>query len=171
MGRMPLHPEPVDLSAYFADYTAETAPMLQERGLLITLQDTAENSRVNIDRDAFARVVDNILGNAIKYKKDAQVAMELSLRNAADRLQLTFADHGPGVPEAALPHLFELFYRTDAARTDTRQGSGLGLAICHEIITGLGGTIAASTTPGGGLTLTINLPLADASAAQKEGTL
>lgn len=74
--------------------------------------------------------------------------MELSLRNAADRLQLTFADHGPGVPEAALPHLFELFYRTDAARTDTRQGSGLGLAICHEIITGLGGTIAASTTPG-----------------------
>lgn len=171
MGRMPLHPEPVDLSAYFADYTAETAPMLQERGLLITLQDTAENSRVNIDRDAFARVVDNILGNAIKYKKDAQVAMELSLRNAADRLQLTFADHGPGVPEAALPHLFELFYRTDAARTDTRQGSGLGLAICHEIITGLGGTIAASMTPGGGLTLTINLPLADASAAQKEGTL
>ena len=68
------------------------------------------------------------------------------------------------MPPAALPHLFELFYRTDAARTDTKKGSGLGLAICREIVTGLGGSITASETNGGGLTITIELPRLEETA-------
>lgn len=162
LGRMVLTPEPVALVPYFEDYVAEEAPALRDRGLVLTLQDTppdARAARAAIDRDAFARVVDNILGNAIKYKEGATVTMELGVAVQGASCVLAFADHGPGVPEDALPHLFETFYRTDKARTDTKKGSGLGLAICREIITALGGQIEASATPGGGLTITIHLPL------------
>ena len=161
LGRLPLHPEPVALASYFADYASEEAPALADRGLLLTLHAEETTAQAAIDRDAFARVVENILGNAIKYKETATVAMDLFV-NVEDAFVLTFADHGPGVPDASLPHLFELFYRTDAARTDTKKGSGLGLAICREIIQGLGGTITASATPGGGLTITIRLPICTA---------
>ena len=161
LGRMVLTPEPVALDAYFADYVAEEAPALRDRGLVLTLAATPPegHARAAIDRDAFARVVDNILGNAIKYKEGATVAMELGVAVQGAQCVVTFADHGSGVPEDALPHLFETFYRTDKARTDTKKGSGLGLAICREIITALGGRIAASATKGGGLTITIHLPV------------
>ena len=162
LGRMVLTPEPVALDAYFADYVAEEAPALADRGLVLTLGETppaGQSARAAIDRDAFARVVDNILGNAIKYKEGETVAMELGVAVQGAQCVLSFADHGPGVPAGALPHLFETFYRTDKARTDTKKGSGLGLAICREIIMALGGRIAASATKGGGLTITIHLPI------------
>ena len=172
LGRMVLTPEPVALDAYFADYVAEEAPALRDRGLVLTLAETPPegHARAAIDRDAFARVVDNILGNAIKYKEDTTVAMELGVAVQGAACVLTFADHGPGVPEEALPHLFETFYRTDKARTDTKKGSGLGLAICREIITALGGRIAASATKGGGLTITIHLPIANENDAEPPET-
>ncbi|WP_294157893.1 cell wall metabolism sensor histidine kinase WalK [uncultured Selenomonas sp.] len=161
LGRMPLHPEPVALVPYFEDCVSEQKDLLADRGLRLTLdtQHADATAAANIDRDAFARVIDNLFGNAIKYKETDTIAMDLIVRTDAENARLTFADHGPGVPESALPHLFELFYRTDAARTDTKKGSGLGLAICREIVTGLGGEISASTTDGGGLTITIELPI------------
>ena len=161
LGRMPLHPEPVALWAYFEDCVAERADELRDRGLLLTLHGTPGTAQAAIDRDAFARVIDNLFGNAIKYKETPTVAMELSVKEVPNDnvFLLTFADHGPGVPEDALPHLFELFYRTDAARTDTKKGSGLGLAICKEIVQGLGGEISASATNGGGLTIEVRLPI------------
>ena len=186
LGRLPLHPESVALVPYFEDCVAEQKDALADRGLVVTL-DTSKadaTATASIDRDAFARVIDNIFGNAIKYKETPTVAMDVTVtteradvnrmeHNNADGatpaagtgvIRIAFADHGPGVPPAALPHLFELFYRTDAARTDTKKGSGLGLAICREIVTGLGGEIAASETDGGGLTITIELPRLEETA-------
>lgn len=106
----------------------------------------------------FQRVIDNLLENALKYKEGPTVTMDLHLAETPQAVALTAADHGPGVPAADLPRLFDSFYRTDAARTDVQKGSGLGLAIAKQIITTLHGQIHAEATPGGGLTVVITLP-------------
>ena len=69
-------------------------------------------------------------------------------------------DDGPGVPEAALPKLFDAFYRNDPSRNNPDQGSGLGLAIAAKSLERMGGSIRAENRPGGGLRMTIHIPLA-----------
>jgi two-component system sensor histidine kinase CpxA len=76
---------------------------------------------------------------------------------------LTVRDHGPGVPEAELQHIFEPFYRVSEARERTSGGVGLGLSIAERTVKLHGGTIRAENVPGG-LLVTIELPLAPVPA-------
>lgn len=161
LGQVDFTLETVSLRDYFTDFTAENAAPLAERGLLIHYTPPLEPARVNIDRMQFQRVLDNLLENALKYKDTETIAMDISLKTTKDRVTLSVADHGPGVPKAYLPRLFDSFYRTDEARTDVKKGSGLGLAIVKQIIATLKGTIYAAETPGGGLTVVITLPAAE----------
>lgn len=69
-------------------------------------------------------------------------------------------DDGPGAPEAALPKLFDAFYRNDPSRNNPDQGSGLGLAIAAKSLERMGGSIRAENRPGGGLRMTVHIPLA-----------
>jgi two-component system OmpR family sensor kinase len=73
---------------------------------------------------------------------------------------LRVSDHGPGVPEESLSRLFERFYTADPSRAKERGGTGLGMAIAQSVIAAHGGFIAATTTDGGGLTLTVVVPVA-----------
>ena len=112
-----------------------------------------------IDRIQFQRVLENLLENSLKYKRNAIVHLNLSLACTTDSLKISFADDGVGVQEAELPKLFDSFYRTDPARTNVAKGSGLGLAIVKQIIVGMHGQIWAEQTPGGGLTICMLLPI------------
>lgn len=78
---------------------------------------------------------------------------------------ITIRDTGPGIPEAALEHIFEPFFSTK----EVGKGVGLGLAICHSIIEGLGGAIAVRSTPGAGTTFAVLLP-ADGAEGNGKGT-
>ncbi|MCF0156168.1 MAG: ATP-binding protein, partial [Veillonella sp.] len=113
------------------------------------------------DTRQFKRIIDNIVSNALKYKVADQGHLAISLRNDKEWVQVVMADDGPGVDSSDLPKLFDTFYRTDKARTNTENGSGLGLAIVKQLVEGMHGNITASQTNGGGLTITINLPLQD----------
>lgn len=76
-------------------------------------------------------------------------------------MEITVRDYGPGVEAAALPHLFERFYRTDSARTTG--GSGIGLALVHAIVDFHGGRVSANNAHPG-LIVTIRLPVSDVKA-------
>jgi signal transduction histidine kinase len=78
--------------------------------------------------------------------------------NERDHALLSVSDDGVGVPEADLPRLFERFYRGDRGRTT--RGTGLGLAIVKHVVAAAGGTVEATQTAGGGLTVACSLPLA-----------
>lgn len=158
LGQISFNLERVSLRDYFAEYIAENRDYFAAKGLLLHYQAPGSAAFAMIDRLQFQRVVSNLLENSVKYKVTPQVEMDIVLQPSAACIRLIFADHGPGVPEADLPRLFDLFYRTDQARTDVKKGSGLGLAIVKQIITALGGTIQAAPTPGGGLTVRIDLP-------------
>jgi two-component system sensor histidine kinase MprB len=96
------------------------------------------------------RAVGNLLENAAKYSPPGTV-VDVRLREG----ELTVRDRGPGIPAEDLPHVFDRFYRADAARG--RPGSGLGLAIVRQVAETHGGTVAAEAADGGGALLRLRL--------------
>ena len=100
------------------------------------------------------RAVVNLLDNAAKFG-GAAGPVEVRVRRDGE---LTVRDHGPGIPEDALPHVFDRFWRSEAARG--RPGSGLGLAIVRQAAEAHGGTVIAEAAPGGGALLRMRLPAA-----------
>jgi two-component system sensor histidine kinase MprB len=105
------------------------------------------------------RAVANMLDNAGKFSEPGNtVDVEL----AADGT-LTVADRGPGVPDDALPHVFDRFFRADEARA--MPGSGLGLAIVEQVAQGHGGSITLQNRPGGGAVARLSLPVPESADA------
>jgi two-component system sensor histidine kinase CpxA len=106
--------------------------------------------------------IENVVRNAIKYTKP-DTAVEISMLADAgnpDSIIIQVRDHGPGVPEKMLPHLFEPFMRVEEARDSLSGGHGLGLAIADRAIRSCGGEIVAKNEPDGGLSILIRLQLA-----------
>jgi two-component system sensor histidine kinase MprB len=99
-------------------------------------------------RPRLERAVDNVLDNAIKWSPPGGT---VDIRLVDDTL--TVRDHGPGIAEADLPHVFDRFYRAAAARA--LPGSGLGLAIVKQTVDGHGGSVTVANADGGGTVVTI----------------
>ena len=100
-------------------------------------------------------VVGNLVENAIRYAGPG-VTCTVSCAEDTDGRRLVVSDDGSGVPEDDLPRLFERFYRADQARSS--RGTGLGLAIVKHVVAAADGTVEATATPGGGLTVTCSFP-------------
>ncbi len=99
-----------------------------------------------------------ILDNAIKYSP-AETKITCSTKSSRSKLIITISDQGEGIAQVDLPHVFDRFYRADAARQhDTADGYGLGLAIAKEIVSRHGGTITAESNLGTGTSIRITLP-------------
>ena len=84
--------------------------------------------------------------------------VDVGAAREGDRITLTVADRGPGIPEAELSRVFERFYRVDRSRTRDPGGTGLGLAIVRHLIGLHGGTVSAARRDGGGTVVTVTLP-------------
>ena len=112
----------------------------------------------------------NLLTNAIKYTpREGNVSIDAA-KNGGD-LTMSVRDTGIGIAPGDLPHIFDRFWRADAARSRTgeRPGAGLGLAICKWIAEAHGGSIAVQSRAGRGTTFTVTLPAgADAPAVREE---
>jgi two-component system sensor histidine kinase CpxA len=101
--------------------------------------------------------IENVLRNALLHA-GAEAEVAVALRRAGPSVIVTVTDNGPGVPEEALSHLFEPFYRADPSRDHQQSGYGLGLAIASSIIERHGGSVEARNRTGGGLEVTFRLP-------------
>ncbi len=95
------------------------------------------------DRELLRRAIENVLRNALRYAPPATVVDVGVVDSATGEVRVTVRDRGPGVPDAALPHLFTPFYRVDADRERATGGVGLGLAIARRGVELHGGTITA----------------------------
>lgn len=112
---------------------------------------------VSADREQLRRIAENVIGNSIKYCGEG-VRVSVSTQSVDGLVRIKFADNGKGVPDEALPKLFDLFYRTDPARAETGSGSGLGLAIVRRAAEQMGGRAYAEKSELGGLCIVIDLP-------------
>lgn len=114
------------------------------------------------DRDQLARLLTNLVGNAVQYTPSGgQVSVELQRlgRQGSAQLQVKVMDTGIGIPAEALPHVFDRFYRVDPARTQkSAAGSGLGLAIAQAIVENHQGQLRIDSTLNQGTTVTVTLP-------------
>ena len=156
---------PLDLAALVDRVLADAAYEAPARARDLSFDRPAAPLVVSGNADLLCRAIENIVRNAVFYTTPGTAVTIGLARGAAGRVRLSVADHGPGVPEAALPHLFEPFYRVDEARARETGGSGVGLAICERVVHLHGGTIRARVNRPSGLVVEIELPAAPADDA------
>ncbi len=114
--------------------------------------------------DLLRSAIENVVRNAVKYTvPNGQVLIRLLRSDSAGTADLVIEDQGPGVPADALDHVFEPFYRVDAARDRRNGGAGLGLAITRQIVTLHGGSVSAMNRVAGGLEVRITLQVSRSS--------
>ncbi|WP_030158575.1 HAMP domain-containing sensor histidine kinase [Glycomyces sp. NRRL B-16210] len=146
-----VHPrlEEVDLAEAVRD-------SLRARGWLDRVETTGpETIRLRADRRRLDVIIANLVGNALRHGAPP-VRIDLSASETHVRIEVT--DHGPGLSDQALPHVFDRFYKADNARTRT-PGSGLGLAIALENARLHGGDLTAGNADGGGAAFILRLPI------------
>ena len=105
------------------------------------------------DAEQMTRVINNIIGNSVKYMDKKEKRVELRVRDAGDFIQVEIEDNGKGIPTRELVNVFDRFYRTDASRNSAQGGSGIGLSIVKKIIEDHGGRIWANSKLGEGTTM------------------
>ena len=123
-------------------------------------RDIQQDSPVLILEDDLYEVLFNLVENGIKYNISGG-RLTISLLRDGENALIKVSDTGMGVPEDAIPHLFERFYRVDKARARKSGGSGLGLSIVRNMLERNNGTISVESVLGQGSTFTVNLPVFD----------
>jgi heavy metal sensor kinase len=147
----------LNLSQLLEAVVEQVRPLAETKGLRL-IEEISPALFIQGDPDHLIRLFLNLLDNAIKYTPPpGHITVRLQKQEAG--LRITIKDTGPGIPSEHLAHLFERFYRVEAARSRSPGGAGLGLAIAHEIAREYGGTLEAQSEPGRGATFTVYLPV------------
>lgn len=111
---------------------------------------------VDADRDKISQVIQNLIDNAVKFSSpDSSIEIQTTVQK--DKIFVTVSDHGIGIPEESLPHIWDRFYKTDVSRGKDKTGSGLGLAITKEIIDAHREYIHATSILGSGTDFSFSL--------------
>ena len=147
-----IRPEAVDLVGIVRHECAERAAI----GGAVRAELPPEPVIVAGERAALARVVGNLIDNALKYGGEAEVSVSAD----TGAVEIMVDDRGPGVPTADRQRIFEPFLRLDPSRNRERGGAGLGLAISRHLVQCHGGVIGVEDRPGGGARFRVSLPLA-----------
>ena len=111
---------------------------------------------LSMEDDAY-QIIFNLVENGIKYNH-AGGSVHVTVRHTQDEAELLVEDTGMGIPQDAIEHIFERFYRVDKARSRQAGGSGLGLSIVHELVERNFGTIEVSSKEGEGTKFTVRMP-------------
>ncbi len=155
-GMLELHFEPVDLYILAQEVVGRLQTLTGTHEIRLTPA-MVSGAIVNADRDHLERVLNNLIGNAIKYSPEGgQITLTISLEG--DQVVLSLQDQGSGIDPSDLEHIFDLFYRSSDEATRRTSGMGLGLYISKEIVAQHGGRIWAESAQGAGSTFYVSLP-------------
>lgn len=149
-GNIALSVSDVDVREVADEVRRGLEPVARERGLVLGVEGTA---RVQADRDKLRRVLENLVGNAVKYTtRGGQVAV--ALKPASDRVEIVVRDDGPGIPPQLLPRIFDRYVQG----ADGQVGTGLGLSIARNLARLHGGDVTVASSPGQGSEFVVVLP-------------
>jgi signal transduction histidine kinase len=155
-GRVQFHSSQFELGTLLVECKKVMQSKADEDGIQINIEVPANFPTLEADRDKIKQLMLNLLSNAIKYNRP-NGSVTLSASAQEKELIIAVQDTGIGIPEKALPNMFQKFYRVQDAK-DKPTGTGLGLSICMQIIQGHGGRIEVRSRIAEGTTFTIHLP-------------
>lgn len=153
--------EKVKIKPFMHDLMEEFTFVLGEKNINFSFIDRIEReTEVNIDGKRIYQTIRNIIGNAVKYGHEENLAISIELKDEKDHIKISIRDNGPGIAEDKLPYVFDRFYRIDTERTKDLMSTGLGLAIAKEMVEAHGGRISVWSSLSEGSTFSIELPIA-----------
>ncbi|MCX5795837.1 MAG: hybrid sensor histidine kinase/response regulator [Elusimicrobia bacterium] len=139
---------------------------IESKGLAFKAIAPDHDVEIFADRDQIARVLTNLIHNALKFTRTGQI--EIRAEEDQDLIRCSVADTGPGVAPEDIPRLFQKF--SQPGKAHAAKGTGLGLSICREILEAHQGTICAESTPGKGARFIFTIPKAAATKGQAAAT-
>ena len=143
---------------FFDDCVEDVGLDMESKGIIFTYSSNVNPDDIVIaDVEQLAKVVNNIINNAVKYIDKTPGRIDINLLNDGDFVKFVISDNGAGIASEDIPKIFDRFYRTDASRNSNTGGSGIGLSIAKKIIEDHGGKIWASSRRGEGTTFTFIL--------------
>lgn len=158
-GRLSYEMHAFDLAA-LTRREAERATAHARPGVAVRFEAGTERVIVDGDERRLAQVLRNLLSNALRHTSAGTVTVSVASMPDSSAVEVRVTDTGSGIAAADLPHVFERFYRADAARAAQTGGAGLGLAIARRIVEDHRGTIFAESARDGGASVGFRLPLA-----------
>lgn len=155
------HPDrvPVDVGELLGGVREYYEASAVEGGILLTTALLAEPVFAKLDRTLIQRAVGNLIANAVAHTPPGG-AVVLKANVDATTIRIEVSDTGEGIPQDALPKVFDRFYRVDKSRSQASGGTGLGLSIVQSIIALHGGRVEIASEPGQGTCVTLHIPAA-----------
>ncbi|MCJ7702505.1 MAG: ATP-binding protein, partial [Anaerolineales bacterium] len=157
-GQLNLEITPLDMGDLVQRVAKRFEPQAAERKIEIIRTLGVVCPPVVIDSQRIQQILHNLLSNAMRYTPDGGV-IRMALEHDHSQISLTIWDTGPGIPEEALTHIFDRFYRGDRSRTRAEGGTGLGLSIARKLAQAHGGDLTAANHPEGGAEFRLSLPV------------
>jgi signal transduction histidine kinase len=149
-----------DISKLIKQAVVALQPKAEAKGLIISTSLLDKLPPVSIDAHRVRQVLHNLLENAVAHTSQGGSIM-LTVYQRDNKVKISVADTGEGIPAEDLPNIFERFYRVDKSRTRTTGGSGLGLTIAKRLVEAHGSKIEVESEPGKGSTFTFALPISE----------
>jgi signal transduction histidine kinase/CheY-like chemotaxis protein len=164
-GLMALRPQAGDLAALARVQVSQYQALAESQQIALVFEADCPTLPYQLDRDALAKILANLIGNALKFTP-AGGHVWVRLQAPATGPVLSVADDGPGIAPEALPKVFDRFYQVNDAHQLAQAGSGIGLALAKELAQLMGGQLTVSSQLGQGSCFTLHLPAAPAPASR-----
>ena len=159
-GRMPVHIESVNLSDLVRNVCEPFMLQIEGKGELVFSQ-ADEDVLCMADRDAFNRVLQNLISNAMQHLSEGERAeISVAVQRVGEKVTIHVSDNGPGIPEECQEKIFNKYYQIDPACSKYGGSLGLGLTYCRMAVQLMNGSITASNGEAGGARFTVQLPAA-----------
>ena len=168
-GKLDIEPIEFNLVSHLRETIESIIGKAEEKGVEVILDVSNITTQYVLgDPGRIRQILINLLGNAIKFTDNGSIIVCAMLENQTDHLLFTCSvqDHGIGIEQDRLAHIFDSFTQADASTTRKFGGTGLGLAICKQLVELMEGSISIDSTPGLGSTFSFNITLGKASINQ-----
>lgn len=152
--RIPYNFHRINVAEFFEDCVEDVGLDLESKDIQLNYSNLVNpDTRIIADPEQLKKVINNIIGNSIKYMDKEKGIIDIRLLDELDSIRVEIEDNGKGISARDLANIFERFYRTDASRNSMKGGSGIGLSIVKKIIEDHGGYIWATSKEGEGTCL------------------
>ena len=158
-GELKLNFEELDLDSFFKTYVQSIQTLSKKKNIDIVYK-TNHKGKILADSQAFERILNNLIDNAIKYSENDSKIIIATSNEVDEYIKVIVEDNGSGISPEDKDHIFSRFFRTASARATDNQGSGLGLAIVKHLVNSLNGEVGVQNSESKGSIFWFTVPLA-----------